>query len=92
MKTLRKVPVKVKYVEIIPDKLEQDIIYISNEYKTSIHLCLCGCGKKAVTPTGKNGWTITSNENGVTFKPSILNTNCPNMYHYIITNGVANIV
>lgn len=94
MKTLKKVPVTTKHVKFIPDELEQDVIYISDEFQTSIHLCLCGCGNKAVTPFGlkAKGWTISENANGVTFTPSILNTNCPNRYHYIITNGVANVV
>ena len=94
MKTLKKISIIVKHVYFIPDELEQDVIYISNRFQTSMHICLCGCGNKAVTPFGlkKKGWTITENEKGVTFKPSILNTNCPDRYHYIITNGVANVV
>ena len=92
MKTLKKIPVTVKHVTIIDSQLEQNIIYISDKFKLSVHLCLCGCGNKAVTPINKDGWLVTENEKGVTFKPSILNTNCPNRYHYIITNGIANVV
>lgn len=90
MKTIKKVSVTTKDVETIPDHLEQNVIYISDKYKTAIHLCLCGCGHRAVTPF--NMWNITDIGKGVTFTPSILNTNCPNRSHYIITNSVANFV
>lgn len=93
MKTLRKIEVKPVYVKFIPDELEKDVIYISHEFEVSIHLCLCGCGNKAVLPFGiKNkGWNLIENNDKVSFTPSILNTNCPNKYHYIITNNVANV-
>jgi hypothetical protein len=37
-------------VKYIPNVLEQDKIYISKEFGTIVHLCLCGCGEKSVTP------------------------------------------
>jgi hypothetical protein len=92
MKTLKKIPVTAKYVELIPDVLEKDVIYVSVEYSTASHLCLCGCGSRSVTPLGFNWWSITDDGKGITLKPSILNKNCPNNYHYIITNGIANVV
>jgi hypothetical protein len=72
--------------------LEQNIIYISDEFKVSIHLCLCGCGNKAVIPFNtKTGWNLTKKDETISITPSILNTNCPNRYHYIITNNIANV-
>jgi hypothetical protein len=91
MKTLRKVEIIPVFVEFIPDTLKQDLVYISKEYKTAVHLCLCGCGNLAVTPLNANGWTLTERDGKVSFTPSILNNNCPNRYHYIITNNVANV-
>lgn len=41
---------KHKFVEYIPDTIEENIIYISISYSTAIHLCACGCGKEVVTP------------------------------------------
>ena len=95
MITLKKVTIKPVTVEYIPDKsnMIQDEIYISIKYKVAVHLCLCGCGELSVTPFDKGDWTFTLRpEKGLTVTPSILNTNCPNRCHYIITDNVANIV
>ena len=91
MKTIRKIEIIPMFVEFIPEELEENIIYISKEYKTAVHLCLCGCGNKSVTPLNKNGWNLGENGGKVSLAPSILNKNCPNNYHYIITNNVANV-
>lgn len=91
MKTIRKIEIVPMFVEFIPEELEENIIYISKEYKTAVHLCLCGCGNKSVTPLNKNGWNLEENGCKVSLTPSILNNNCPNNYHYIITNNVANV-
>ena len=91
MKTIRKIEIVPMFVEFIPEELEENIIYISKEYKTCVHLCLCGCGNKSVTPLNKNGWNLDENGSKVSLTPSILNNNCPNNYHYIITNNVANV-
>lgn len=92
MKTIRKVEIKPVFVEYVPEILIQDEIYISKEYQTAVHLCLCGCGNKAVTPTDNAGWKIIEENGKVTFTPSILNNNCPNRYHYVITKNVANVL
>jgi hypothetical protein len=91
MKTLRKVELTHEIVETVPEVLEQNKIYISFTYRTAIHLCLCGCGNQAVTPLTKDWWNLSLEGGKVTMKPSILNRNCPNHYHYIITNSVANV-
>ena len=93
MKTLKKIEVKPIYVKFIPDKLEQNIIYISKEFGVAIHLCLCGCGNKSVTPfeLKSKGWNLIEKDGKISITPSILNTNCPNQYHYIISNNIANV-
>lgn len=74
-----------------PEIMEQDVIYISTWYKTASHLCLCGCGELSVTPLNENGWVLEDHQNKkVSFSPSILNNNCPNRSHYVITNNIAN--
>lgn len=92
MKTIKKIEITPIFVEdYIPTDLKQNCIYISRRYKTSVHLCLCGCGNISVTPLNKDGWNLIEFNDKITFTPSILNTNCPNKYHYIITNNIANI-
>jgi hypothetical protein len=92
MKTLKKVEIIPVFVEFIPDTLMQDFVYISKEYETAVHLCLCGCGNLSVTPIGKNGWSFRETNGKISLSPSILNNNCPNRCHYIHTDNIANIV
>jgi hypothetical protein len=100
MKTKLKIPVEVVNVHYIPEfnLMEENVIYVSKEYSLAMHKCLCGCGEIAATPINEDvndtsGWDVTIDSNNkITFKPSILNTNCPNRYHYVITNGIANIL
>lgn len=95
MRTLKKVTIKPVTVDYIPDKKDmiQDEIYISVKYKTAVHLCLCGCGNLSVTPfMDSDDWRVNLNNKGLTIIPSILNLNCPNRYHYIIMDNVANVV
>lgn len=94
MKTLKQVPVVVEHVVTMPDyeTSKEGVIYVSLEYGVAIHKCLCGCKGKTVTPLGKNEWTLTENEKGVTMTPSLLNSGMDCKSHYIITNGIANFV
>jgi len=92
MKTLRKVEIEPIWCDLIPKELEQNKVYISIEYQTSVHLCLCGCGNLSVTPLNKGGWFLNAVDNKITLTPSILNNNCPNKSHYILTKNVANFV
>jgi hypothetical protein len=92
MKTLKQVPVIPVYVDLIPEILEENKIYISKEYKTSIHNCLCGCGHKVVTPLIDSMWHLSENSKGISLTPSILSNNLDCKSHYIITNNIANFV
>lgn len=94
MKTLKKVEIIPVYVKNIPETIENNTLYISEEYKTAIHLCLCGCGEKTITPLGggRNWDLIKENKGKVSLIGSIGNYNFPCKSHYIITNNIANFV
>ena len=96
MKTLKKVEVTPVYLKgFMPDYelMEEGKIYISKQYNTSIHRCLCGCGEKTVLPLHVlYGWELIENNGQISFTPSIGNFQLPCKSHYIITKGVANFV
>lgn len=94
MKTIKKVSVRVEYVQYIPDtnEREEGVIYVSKEFNTAVHNCLCGCKEPSITPLTADWWTLTDEDGKVTMTPSILNKICPNRSHYIITKGIANFV
>ena len=78
---------KHKFVEFIPSELEDDVLYISKEYKTATHLCACGCGNKVITPLTPEGWTFDFINDTVSLSPSIGNFRFPCKSHYFIKNS-----
>lgn len=76
--------VQHKFVEFIPEQLDAGVLYISLEYCTAIHLCVCGCGNQVVTPILPDQWHLTFNGDGVTLDPSIGNWDFECRSHYWI--------
>lgn len=100
MKTIKQVAIEPVFVDgYMPDfaTMEDNKIYISKEYGTSAHRCLCGCGQKTILPINHHngsqfGWNfIHENNEKYSFTPSIQNPP-PCNAHYIITNNIANIL
>lgn len=94
MKTLKQVPVELVELqegEYIPENLEFGKLYYSKEFGGLSHLCVCGCGQKTYIPIRDGEWSVFPNNGKVTITPSLLHRfDCKS--HYIITNGIANIV
>ena len=91
-------PVFVEHVP--PDaEMEDGVIYISEKFSTSIHMCACGCRGKTVMPINfvqedgvrtTYGWDYTwvaTDSVSVTFSPSVGNQNFPCKSHYFIRNN-----
>lgn len=76
-----------KFVELVPDKLEDGIIYISFEYCTAIHKCVCGCGNEVVTPISPKDWQLYFDGQTVSLTPSIGNWNFDCKSHYWIVKN-----
>src|SRR5436189_6306712 len=78
-----------KFVEFIPDVIEDEILYISISYCTAIHKCVCGCGNEIVTPLSPTDWELTFDGKTVSLSPSIGNWNFECKSHYwIIKNQI----
>ena len=73
-----------RFVEQIPEQLDEGIIYVSIPFETILHKCCCGCGKEVVTPLSPSDWSITFDGETVSLKPSIDNWNFECGSHYWI--------
>ena len=75
------------FVEEIPEELSADTLYVSVVYRTTAHLCCCGCGHEVVAPLSPTDWSITFDGVSVSLSPSIGNWNFPCRSHYWIVDG-----
>jgi len=78
-----------KFVKSIPDKLEEQTLYISMEYSTVVHKCCCGCDNEVVTPLSLTDWKLTYDGVSVSLFPSIGNWSFDCQSHYWIENSTA---
>lgn len=76
-----------EFVEYIPEKLEEGVIYISVAYGTVAHSCCCGCGMEVSTPLSPTDWKLTYDGESISLYPSVGNWNFPCKSHYWITNN-----
>lgn len=76
-----------KFVEFIPDKLEEGFLYISMECRTAIHKCVCGCGNEVVTPFSPTDWELRFYGTTVSLSPSIGNWSFECQSHYWIVKN-----
>lgn len=86
---MRHETLKPKFVEHIPEELQEGVIYVSRKFETAVHLCACGaCGNQTVTPFNQGGWSIhIENDKSVTLSPSIGNWQFPCKSHYFIRDN-----
>jgi hypothetical protein len=73
-----------RFVEFIPEKLEEGVLYVSMTYATALHRCACGCGCEVVTPLSPTFWRMTFDGETISLYPSIGNWNLPCRSHYWI--------
>lgn len=72
------------FVDNAPDALEPGTVYISMAFRTSAHLCCCGCGSEVWLPIRPDRYTVTYDGERVTFSPSVGNWRFPCRSHYWI--------
>lgn len=76
-----------RFVNQIPEILEDNVIYVSIPFETVIHKCCCGCGREVVTPLSPTDWSLTFDGETITLNPSIGNWNFECKSHYFIKNN-----
>jgi len=75
---------KCEFIEYIPEELKDGVIYISINFRTSIHKCCCGCGKEVVTPLSPTDWELVFDGQSISLYPSIGNWSFECQSHYWI--------
>lgn len=76
-----------RFVNEIPESLEEDILYVSTKYATALHKCCCGCGSEVVTPLSPTDWELSFNGETISLSPSIGNWSFKCQSHYWIKRG-----
>lgn len=75
------------FLEIIPEELEEGMLYISPRFRVIIHLCCCGCKNKVVTPLSPARWKMFFDGKTISLSPSIGNWSFDCESHYWIKNS-----
>lgn len=73
-----------EFVEYIPERLQDKVLYVSIPYATAAHLCCCGCGEEVVTPLSPTDWQLRFDGRSVSLEPSVGNWNFACQSHYWI--------
>jgi hypothetical protein len=72
------------FVGARPDVLEPGNVYVSIPFRTSVHLCCCGCGNEVWMPIRPDRWKVTYDGVNISFSPSVGNWSLPCQSHYWI--------
>lgn len=75
---------RYRFVEYIPEFIDEGCLYISIEFSTAVHKCVCGCGNKVVTPISSTDWSLTYYGDSISLYPSIGNWSFDCKSHYWI--------
>jgi hypothetical protein len=81
---MRRTAISHKFVEFIPETLEEGILYVSIPYATAVHKCCCGCGREVVTPLSPTDWELRFDGETISLDPSIGSWALPCESHYWI--------
>ena len=79
-----------RFVQFMPEVLDDRVLYVSIEYCTASHNCCCGCGIEVSTPIDPSGWTLSFDGETVSLSPSIGNWQLACRSHYWICRNRVN--
>jgi len=78
---------RLERIRFMPKALAPGVLYVSDEFSTSAHLCACGCGEKVRTPLGPTEWSVEEGPHGPCLRPSVGNWQKSCRSHYWIWDG-----
>lgn len=76
-----------EFIDLVPDALEEGVLYVSIKYKSVSHLCMCGCGEKVVSRLAPERFRFTFDGSQVSMYPSIGNSTFACRSHYWLEEG-----
>ena len=76
-----------RFVEHLPERLDDGVLYISEPFALAAHKCCCGCGEEVITPLKPAHWRIIKGPHGVSLWPSIGNWKFRCRSHYWIRDN-----
>lgn len=79
--------IRHEFVDLVPDDLDEGVLYVCIPYTTVMHKCFCGCGHEVVTPLAPRQWSLTFDGETITLTPSIGNWSFPCRSHYWVRAG-----
>ena len=80
--------IKPQYVEQLPDKMKEGVLYICEEFDLTAHKCCCGCGEDVYNKIGPAKWRLTKISDGsVSLYPSVGNWKYACKSHYWISKN-----
>jgi hypothetical protein len=79
--------IELQRVRYMPKELKPGVLYVSEEFGTAAHLCVCGCGSKVRTPLGPTEWALEETDGQPSLHPSIGNWQQACQSHYWIYRG-----
>lgn len=75
------------FIDAFPAVPEADVLYVSLEFASTMHLCMCGCGEEVVAPLDPTDWTAHFDGRTVSLTPSIGSWSLRCQSHYFLTRG-----
>jgi hypothetical protein len=81
---MRTTSITPAFVDTIPARLNEGVLYVCERYRTAAHKCCCGCGEEVITPLTPADWSVRKAGNTVSLTPSIGNWSFACKSHYWI--------
>jgi hypothetical protein len=77
--------IRPEYVGQLPDRLEEGVLYIAEEFNLTAHKCCCGCGEDVYNKLSPVKWRLIKMRDGsVSLEPSVGNWKYACESHYWI--------
>ena len=76
-----------RFVDRMPEVLEDGVLYVAPHYEVAMHNCMCGCGEKVCTPLIDGAWNWFFSGKHITILPAIGNFQYRCCSHYFLKDG-----